>query len=90
MLWPRKWICNRLLLGFLYSAWSPNIRGCNPAILIPISLKINYQQLGLDKSKVEFRVPFILRYQDEKRLASLENLDVPAKKGYLIVMEDKN
>ena len=54
------------------------------------SLKINYQQLGLDRSKVEFRVPFILRYQDEKRLASLEKLDVPAKKGYLIVMEDKN
>jgi hypothetical protein len=53
------------------------------------SLKINYQQLGLDKSKVEFRVPFILRYQDEKQLASLENLVVPVKMGYLIVVENK-
>lgn len=54
------------------------------------SLKVNYYQLGLDRSKVEFRVPFILRYQDKKQLASLENLDIPAKKGYLIVIQDKN
>lgn len=53
------------------------------------SLKINYQQLGLDETKASFSIPFILRYQDEKQLASLENLVIPAKMGYLIVVENK-
>ena len=53
------------------------------------SLKINYQELGLDKTKASFSIPFILRYQDEKQLASLENLVIPAKMGYLIVVENK-
>ena len=52
-------------------------------------LKVNYQQLGLDKTRASFSIPFILRYQNKKQFASLDNLVIPAKKGYLIVVENK-
>ena len=53
------------------------------------SLKINFKQLGLDEANVTFQIPSILRFQDDQQPDSLEQINVPAGKGYLIVLENE-
>ena len=53
------------------------------------SLKINFQRLGLEQGNASFYIPNILRYQDEQHLNLLEHINVPAGKGYLIVVANK-
>ncbi len=54
------------------------------------SLLVNFHQLGLDQAKATFHIPFILRYQEDQQLNSVEHIDIPGGKGYLIVVENKN
>ena len=53
------------------------------------SLKINFQQLELNEANCIFHIPAILNYQNDQQLNSLENINVPAGKGYMIVIENK-
>ena len=53
------------------------------------SLKINFQQLGLNEANCIFHIPSILNYQNDQQLNSLKNINVPAGKGYMIVIENK-
>ena len=53
------------------------------------SLQVNFKKLRLDKINAAFHIPSILRYQDDQELKSLERIDIPAGKGYLIVIENK-
>ena len=50
------------------------------------SLFIDWKQLGYDPSKCTFIIPSIKNYQEEKTLDSLDELMLPAKKGFLIVL----
>ena len=51
------------------------------------SLTLDWKALGYDVSKCRMTIPAIKDYQGEQRLSSLENLVIPAGKGYLIVIE---
>lgn len=51
------------------------------------SLHIDYNKLGYDKDKCSFNIPFIERYQAERQLNSLEQLRIPGKQGYIVVIK---
>lgn len=51
------------------------------------SLKLDSKALGYDTSKCNITVPVIKDYQEARTLPSLENLTIPAGKGYLIVLD---
>ena len=53
------------------------------------SLKLGWKSLGYDASKCSVTIPAIKDYQEAVTLASLENLTIPAGKGYLIVIDKK-
>jgi len=43
----------------------------------------------LNEANCIFHIPAILNYQNDQQLNSLENINVPAGKGYMIVIENK-
>jgi hypothetical protein len=53
------------------------------------SLHIDYAKLGYDPLKCIIVIPAIERYQDSQRLQTLRDLNIPAKKGYLMVVKEK-
>jgi hypothetical protein len=50
------------------------------------SLRIDWDQLGVDKSRSTYLIPAIPGFQEEQFPASLERLKIPGGKGYLIVL----
>jgi hypothetical protein len=53
------------------------------------TLSVDWRALGLDSTACGMEIPRIPDFQDAGTLASLENLTIPAGKGYLIVIERK-
>jgi len=53
---------------------------------IRVALQVDWNVLGLDPKHVRASVPAIPGYQDEQDVVSLDNLTIPAGKGYLIVI----
>lgn len=51
------------------------------------SLHVDYEKLGCDSSKCTFFIPPVERYQDGQHLSSLDHLEIPGGKGYLIVVK---
>ena len=51
------------------------------------SLNIDWDQLGYDKSKSKYVIPYIERFQDEESPVSLNRLIIPGGKGTLIVIQ---
>ncbi len=50
------------------------------------SISIEWDQLGVDKSRCKYRIPALPGFQEEQSPASLEKLLIPGGKGYLIVI----
>lgn len=50
------------------------------------SIHIDFKKLGYNPNKVSYLIPFIAGYLDAQKLSLLENLNVSAGKGYLIVI----
>ncbi|KAA9034375.1 hypothetical protein FW778_22680 [Ginsengibacter hankyongi] len=50
------------------------------------SLDINFQKLGYNKSSCSFFIPEIEGYQTAMQLSTLDLLQIPGKKGYLIIV----
>ena len=55
-----------------------------------VSLNLRWQEIGIDPSKAEIFIPLIKDFQDPYEKVTLGNLDIPAKKGFLIVIRNKN
>jgi len=55
----------------------------------PVSLKLNWSVLGIDPAKAEIFVPSIKDFQDAKEKVPLDDLMIPAKKGFLIIIRNK-
>ena len=55
----------------------------------PVSLNIRWQTLGIDPSKTEIFMPAIKDFQDAEEDVDLNDLIVPAKKGFLIIIRNK-
>jgi hypothetical protein len=51
------------------------------------SLDINFQKLRYKKSDYNFFIPEIYGYQPAMQLNSLDHLQIPAKKGYLVIIK---
>ncbi len=51
------------------------------------SIDIDWDQLGFDKSRSKYVIPYIERFQDEQSLTSLNRLKIPGGKGTLIVIQ---
>jgi len=51
------------------------------------TLAVDWKALGYDPGRCRFTIPGIQGFQDPRELSSLENLSLPAGKGYLIVVE---
>ena len=54
------------------------------------ALGISWQALGLDPAQTEIFIPHIEGFQTEQLQVPLENIGVPGKKGYVIVLKKKN
>ncbi|HRO45902.1 glycoside hydrolase domain-containing protein [Agriterribacter sp.] len=52
-----------------------------------VRLQVDWQRLGLDKSKVKITIPEIKDLQPAQSLTSLNELKMPGGKGYLIVIK---
>ena len=52
-----------------------------------IELKIDWDALGMDPSKVKMTAPAVKDYQDEMEFTASESFQVPEGKGYLIIIE---
>ena len=55
----------------------------------PVSLNIRWQTLGIDPSKTEIFMPAIKDFQDAEEDVELNDLIVPEKKGFLIIIRNK-
>jgi hypothetical protein len=53
------------------------------------TLKLDWRVLGYDASKCSMTIPAIPEFQEAKDLSTLENITIPAGKGYLIVIEKR-
>jgi hypothetical protein len=51
------------------------------------TLTMDWRSLGYDGSKCTLKIPVIPDYQEARTLSSLEQLIIPAGKGFLIVIE---
>jgi hypothetical protein len=51
------------------------------------SLDMDWDQLGFDKSGCKYHIPAIQRFQEEQTPVSLDRLQIPGGKGYLIVIQ---
>jgi hypothetical protein len=54
-----------------------------------VSLKIKWQDLRIDPSKAEIFIPVIKDFQEGAENVALNDLIIPAKKGFLIIIRDK-
>jgi hypothetical protein len=54
------------------------------------SVRINWQGLGLDPALTDIFIPEIKDFQTSQIPALLENISIPAQKGYLIVLKKRN
>ncbi len=54
---------------------------------VPVTLNIDWKELGLDPSKVKMHAPAIENFQIEKTWKPGETITVPKGKGWLIVVE---
>ncbi len=52
-----------------------------------VELKIDWEALGMDPAKVKMIAPAVKDYQEETKFALGESFQVPAGKGYLIVIK---
>jgi len=53
------------------------------------TLKLDWRALGYDPSTCTLAIPSITDYQEARTLSSLDQLTIPAGKGYLIVIQDR-
>jgi hypothetical protein len=51
------------------------------------TLKLDWRALGYDSSKCTLAIPSIRDYQEARTLGSLDQLTIPAGKGYMIVIQ---
>ncbi len=56
---------------------------------LPSGMKIDWVRLGIDPLKAEIFIPAIKGYQLARKAVLLNNLTIPAGKGYLIVIKKK-
>lgn len=56
----------------------------------PTTLTLDWEALGLQAANSSISIPYIKDFQEEQPLQSLSALSVPAGKGYLIVIREKN
>ncbi|HRO44778.1 glycoside hydrolase domain-containing protein [Agriterribacter sp.] len=54
------------------------------------SVIIDWQALGYDPSKCTISIPFVKDFQEEQPLQSLSSVNIPGKKGYMIVVKENN
>lgn len=62
--------------------WSEKDQSC--------SLEINWDKLGMDRSACIYIIPSIPGFQDQQALTALNNITIPGKKGFLIVLQKKD
>jgi hypothetical protein len=55
----------------------------------PVSLKLKWKELGIDQSGAEIFIPAIKDFQDASENVALNDLTIPAKKGFLIIIRNK-
>ncbi|MBI5010989.1 MAG: hypothetical protein HZB98_15345 [Bacteroidia bacterium] len=55
----------------------------------PVSLNIRWEDIGIDQSDAEIFIPAIKDFQDADENIKLNDLRIPAKKGFLIVIQNK-
>ncbi len=55
----------------------------------PCSLEINWNKLGIERSACKFLIPFIPGFQDQQLPTTVNELIIPGKKGFLIVLKKK-
>ena len=53
------------------------------------SIDVNWVELGIDPSQFEISIPEIINFQKELKLVSLEKMNIPGEKGYLILLKKK-
>jgi hypothetical protein len=58
--------------------WSEKEQGC--------SLKIDWDKLGFEKSACKYIIPFIPGFQDQQLPTTLNELVIPGRKGFMIVL----
>jgi hypothetical protein len=54
-----------------------------------VSLSVRWAELGLDNSLTDIFIPEIKDFQSGHKSVSLENISVPGKKGYIIILKKK-
>jgi hypothetical protein len=54
------------------------------------TIHLDYGKLGFPQSKSVMFTPAIYRFQDSQQLKSLGHLNIPAKKGYLIIVKSND
>ena len=54
-----------------------------------VKLEIDWTRLGLDSNLVYMKIPTIKDFQDEHKININDLINVPAKKGWLIVLNSK-
>jgi hypothetical protein len=52
-------------------------------------LKIKWKELGIDPSGTEIFIPAIKDFQDAAENVALNDLTIPSKKGFLIIIRNK-
>jgi len=57
---------------------------------ITTTINIDWAKLGIDPTKYDISIPAIKDFQTEQQKVSLNNLIIPGKQGYLIVLKKKN
>ncbi len=55
-----------------------------------VKLDIDWDLIGIDKSKAEFYAPAVDKFQEEKTWNPKESIVVPKGKGFLIIAREKN
>lgn len=53
------------------------------------TLRVDWTKIGFNSGKTEIFIPEIKDFQTERRSVSLDNMTIPGKKGYLIVIKKK-
>jgi hypothetical protein len=54
-----------------------------------VSLNVSWDIIGIDQSKAEIYMPEIKNFQNSSEIVKLNDLRIPAKKGFLIIIRSK-